>query len=69
MSYVVYVGKRPRDPRQVLRLVRPDGTALHVLDIPDPAEVEKITQRNGVAAYDDRQAAIRDALERGEARS
>lgn len=63
MSYVAFCGARSRDPARVLRLVQPNGEALHVLEV-DQAEAEKIAGRTGGAVYEDREAAIRDTLER-----
>jgi len=66
MSFVAFVGKKTRDPRRLLRVVRPDGTALHILEA-DPAEAEEIARRTGGAVYRDREQAIRDTLTRSEA--
>ena len=65
MSFVAFVGKKTRDPRRLLRVVQPDGTALHILEA-DPAEAEEISRRTGGNIYEDRDQAIRDALARAE---
>ena len=66
MSFVAYNGKHPRDPRRVLRVVQPDGAALHVIEA-DPVEAEEIARRTGGAVYQDRRQAIHDTLARTEA--
>lgn len=49
----------------MLRVVQPDGQALHVMDVgDDPDRAEKLARRTGGAVYEDRQAAIWDTLER-----
>ncbi len=65
MSFVAYIGKRPRDPQHVLRIVRPDGTAVHVIEA-DEDKAEEIAQRTHGAIYEDRDRAIRETVARTE---
>jgi endo-alpha-1,4-polygalactosaminidase (GH114 family) len=65
MSFVAYVGKRQRDPAHVLRVVRSDGTAVHVIEAEDD-KADEIARRTHGAVYKDRDRAIRETVARTE---
>jgi hypothetical protein len=65
MTFVAFDGQRERDPEHILRIVRPDGTTLHVVEA-TPEKAEQIAQRTGGAVYEDCGQAVRDTLARSD---
>lgn len=56
-EYVVYEGRKPRDPANILRAVAPDGRAFHVIR----SDAMRDEQRASAMPLDE---AIREALSR-----